>query len=72
MKSIKARFEAILEKNPYLSTLMAFNQAVWKQGFSKRSIQLNFNKLVDEDDYAHGQKRECIEFAQKLSEEGIK
>ena len=72
MKSIKARHDRRAIKFPYWSSIMCFNSAVFKQGFSEKSIKANFSKLVDKGDYFHKDKKDVIAFAIKLSEEGSK
>ena len=62
MKSIERRFNKIQKKNPYYSSIVCFNLAVEKQGFSKPTIARWFNKLVDKDDYSSSDKKDIFEF----------
>ncbi len=60
MRSIKRRFKKIAIKSPYWSTFICFSRAVGNQGFSRKSISENFNRLVDKDDYDKRDKKILI------------
>ncbi len=67
MRSIKARFNKVQKKNPYLSTIICFNIAIRNQGFKKKKLIENFNKLVDKNDYCKKDKKEIIKFILRIT-----
>lgn len=67
MKSLERRFNNIAERNPSWSSYLCFAEAVKEQCFNTQTIQRWFNKLVDKDDYARGEKREVVDFLVNLS-----
>ncbi len=67
MKSIRRRFINLTEKNPYWSTSICFAEAIYWQDFSIECICEWFNKLVDKQDYAPGDKKEIMKFLQKIA-----
>lgn len=67
MKSLKRRFENIVEKNPSFSSYICFSKAVEGQGFNKQTIHRWFQKLVDKEDYAKNEKRAVLEHLDNLS-----
>jgi len=50
---IRKRFEKELDKQPALSTWMAFIRAVKKGDYKDEIIKKNFDKLVDRDDHVN-------------------
>jgi hypothetical protein len=68
MKSIERRFRNIQEANPYWSLLVCFNETVFRQNFTRRTIAFWFLKLVDKSEYLPSHQRTLIEQASTLSE----
>ncbi|MDP1814521.1 MAG: hypothetical protein Q8K92_08760 [Leadbetterella sp.] len=60
MRSIERRFKNIAEKYPFWSSLTCFRRAIEGQGFKKRTLYLQFNKLVEKDDYDQKEKRNIL------------
>lgn len=60
MRSIKARYKNLQDKNYYWSSLVCFTEAVRGQNFSKDIINRWFNKIVDEDDYSREQRKAVL------------
>jgi len=67
MKSLRRRFDNIVEKNPNWSSYLCFAGAIKNRNFSKRIIRKHFNKLVEKDDYSMTEKREIINYLYQLS-----
>ncbi len=67
MRSLKRIFEKIKRENPYWSDYTYFSRAVFRKGFSKKTISKYFNKLVDKDDYLKREKKEILEWLFSLS-----
>ena len=67
MRSIERRFKKIAEKNPVWSSYICFAEAIKNQYFSKQSMSRWFNKLVEKDDYAKGEKRGILKYLMELS-----
>jgi hypothetical protein len=75
MKSIEKRFNHLKEKYPDWSSIVCFNEAILKQGFSEKSIYFWFSKLVDKNDYQKSDQKDILSFSlitSKRAEEGIK
>jgi len=75
MKSIKRRFHKISIKNINLSSYMCFLEATKSQYFSKRTISLWFNELVEKDDYDKKDKKDIlchINMLSNMPQESIK
>lgn len=51
MRSIKASFLEVTDKNPDLSSFICFSKAIQGRKFTKRRISRSFNSLVKKDDY---------------------
>jgi len=61
MRSIKARFVKIKEKNPGLGHYIVFAQAVRGQKFCKGNISLQMSKLlIENEDYQRSDKKELL------------
>jgi len=67
MRSIKRRFDNIVEKNPNWSSYLCFAETIKNRNFSKRIIRKHFNQLVEKDDYSMTEKREIINYLYQLS-----
>ncbi len=67
MKSIERRFKNIQEKKAGWSSYLCFAEAITGQMFSKEAIHRWFNKLVDKNDYAQGDKRAVLAHLQSLA-----
>ncbi len=67
MKSLERRFRGVVEKNPSLSSYVCFAKAVDGQKFNKQTVHRWFQKLVDKDDYAKGEKRAVLAHLDNLS-----
>lgn len=52
MYRVQERFEKISSQKPFLSTYMAYAEAVSGTGLCEAVVRRNFRKLVDQDDYA--------------------
>ncbi|MCX6747416.1 MAG: hypothetical protein NTW98_00490 [Candidatus Nomurabacteria bacterium] len=62
MRSIEKSFKHTQVKNPYWSTFTCYANAVKGRSFSKDSIQRNFNKLVDKNDYAKDERVQILTY----------
>jgi len=67
MKSIARRFNNVSQKNPGLSTIVCFAIAITEQNFSCQTIARGFNKLVDKNDYDKKDKKEIMNFLERLT-----
>lgn len=67
MRSIERRFKYRQVKYLDWSTWTCFVDAVIDQGFSKEIIQINFNKLVDKNDYAQNEKRQLLKHLYQIT-----
>lgn len=65
--SIRNQFEEIEEQNLGWSTYMCFAKLVTGKHFEYDYISRWFSKLVDREDYAHGERAEILEFLYDLS-----
>lgn len=66
MRSIKALFQKTAQSHPYWSSFVTFSTAIAEQHFSKRSIKLWFNKLVNPEDYSRKEKSAIFRHLEKL------
>jgi len=66
MKSLQRRFDKIAAEHQNWGSYLIFAKALKKQKFSQRIIKMWFNKLVDKNDYDHGEKKEILEFLYNL------
>jgi hypothetical protein len=69
MKSIERRFKRITKRNPYWSSYVCFWSTVRYQRFTKKTISIWFNKLVDKDDYSKSDKKACISHMMEATNE---
>ena len=60
MKSIEKRFNRLMKENSGWSTLVCFNETVYKQRFTVRIINRWFSKLVDKDDFLPSHKESIL------------
>lgn len=67
MRSIESRFIQIQEKQPGLSSFIAFMEAIRGQKFSTETIHRWFKKLVEKDDYASCQKKDIFKHMLSLN-----
>lgn len=69
MKSLERRFRAHKNKNPSLSDLTCFAEAVKEQGFNRRTLRQWMKVLVDPEEYQNDQKvhREVLTHLEVLS-----
>jgi len=67
MKSLKAHYKKISEKNPYYSSYISFALAVAGKKFTRPMISRWFTVLVDKDDYCSSDRRMLIEHMHLLS-----
>ena len=75
MKSMQRRFNKTSKEYPCLSSYMRFTEAIRDQKFSKKMINIWFNKLVEKDDYSKKDKKELLRHLYLISnrpEEGEK
>jgi hypothetical protein len=68
MRSLKRVFEKIKRENPYWSDYTCFSQAIFRRGFSKKTISRYFNKLVDKGDYSRKDKKGVLEWLLSFSQ----
>lgn len=67
MRSLQARFNQVSEKHPLWSSYICFAEAIAYQRFSRSIIHRWFQKLVDKNDYARGEKRVILAHLENLS-----
>lgn len=67
MENLKNHFNRITRQNPYLSSLICFNNTMKTRSYSDSIIKEAFNKLVDKSDYTRGIKDILISQAQELN-----
>lgn len=67
MKSIKARFEKIKDKNPNLGSCVVFAKAVRGQKFTQSAIAREFSKLVPNEEYVKSERKAILGFLVKVS-----
>lgn len=67
MYRVQERFEKIIEKKPFLSTYMAYAEAVRSTGLSEDSVRRHFYKLVDRDDYAANEAQAVLRHLVRLA-----
>ena len=67
MKSLERRFNNISEKSPNKGSYACFAEAVMDQGFTKQTVHRWFQKLVEKEDYAKGEKRSILKHLNNLS-----
>lgn len=72
MRSIKARFEYRQRVRPNWSTWTCFTDAIIDQNFSKESIQENFNKLVDKNDYLPEEKMQLLRYLYQITKPSMR
>lgn len=72
MRSIKARFELRRKNIEGWSTWTCFTDAIMDQNFSKESIQENFNKLVDKNDYAQNEKMQLLQYLYQITKPSMR
>jgi hypothetical protein len=70
MRSLKRIFDKVREKNPFWSDYICFAEAVRGKKFSKKTIVRHFNSVVDNGDYAKGEKKDVLKFLAELSKSG--
>lgn len=67
MKSIRRRFYKIKNNNENWGDFSCFAEAVHQQGFTRRTIVENFDKLVSPHDYDPSEKNQIIRYLSGLS-----
>jgi hypothetical protein len=67
MKSLQRRFRRVKKRNPGLSSLMQFSEAIREQNFSRQTISRWFNQLVENDDYNRSDKKSVKMHLYKLT-----
>lgn len=72
MRSIERRFKYRQIKNPYWSTWTCFADAIMDQNFKKESIQENFNKLVDKNDYVPKEKMRLLKYLYEITKPSMR
>ena len=73
MRSIKTHFDRIIARNPYHGSYTAFDNAICGRKITRKSLLINFNNLVDKDDYDPKLKNKLINYLHsrtKHAEEG--
>jgi hypothetical protein len=60
-------FKRIAKENPYLSTLMVFNETVRTGRYTVAEINKRFDKLVEKSDYPRSVKDTLLEHAYALN-----
>ena len=58
--NMKTLFNSLQKKNPYLSSLIVFNNMIIEGNFSEQDIDRNFDLFVDKKDYARKDKEVII------------
>lgn len=66
MRSIKRRFNIVRRKNPAWSTVVCFAEAIRDQRFSKRTVYLWFNRLVDKEDFSKEARVKLLRYLANL------
>lgn len=72
MRSLTRVFNKIKKENPYWSDYLCFAETVKGRKFSRQTIIRYFNRLVDKDEYARGDKKSLLKELLKLSQEDRK
>lgn len=72
MRSIERRFNQNRNRNPGWSTWTCFADAIMDQNFNKESIQKNFNKLVDKNDYVQSEKMQLFKYLYQISKPSMR
>ncbi|MHB8871033.1 MAG: hypothetical protein ACYC5G_01070 [Candidatus Doudnabacteria bacterium] len=67
MKSLRARFEAVKDKNTNYSDYLCFAEAIRGRKFSKLVIHRWFNLLVEKEDYNRVDKRDLLGYLVYIS-----
>jgi len=67
MRSVKRRFNNIIEKKPNWSSYLCFIETIKKQNFSSKIVKYYFNRLIDKNDYSPNEKREILKFLYKCT-----
>jgi hypothetical protein len=66
MRSVKRRFSNIRRRNPAWSTLVCFAEAIKDQRFSKRTVYLWFNRLVDKEEFPKEERVKLLRYLANL------
>lgn len=61
MKSIRARFYVVNNKNQSSSSFLSFVEAIRGKNFTREAIAINFAKYIDRDDYCLEDKKLLID-----------
>lgn len=67
MRSIEARFNNEVKKNPDISSFICFGRAIKGQRFSNDRIRRYFLKLVDKNDYGESDRLFLFEHFYQLT-----
>lgn len=60
-------FDKIVDDNPGLSSLICFAKAIAKRKYEQAYITKWFKKLVNEDDYAHRERDDVLNWLYKYT-----
>jgi hypothetical protein len=67
MRSIERRYKRVTKQNPIWSNYLCFVETIKRQKFSKIAISKWFRKLVHQDEYFKGDKRDILKHLCNLS-----
>lgn len=67
MRSIKARYVKIQNRNPNLGTHPCLCKAVRHRRFSRKSLLKAFNELMPKEEYAEEEKKELIDYLEYVT-----
>jgi len=67
MKSVKANFNKIQEKNPYWSSFVCFAVTTQRKKYTWNIVRYWFNKLVEKDDYARDEKMQIYKWLKQFT-----
>ena len=68
MEQLRNHFNRITRKNPYLSSLICFNETMKTRSYYTKIITVGFRSLVNKDDYPRKHYNELLEQAINLNQ----
>lgn len=73
MRSIKARYQNIQDKNINLGEYICLAKAVMYKKFSRKSILKSFNEIMPKEDYLKSERKELVNHLESLAKltEGV-
>jgi hypothetical protein len=66
MRSIKRRFNKVSKRNPFLSSLICFSEAIRDQKFSRQMIHRWFYELVENNEYENNDRKMIFDNLENL------